>query len=248
KPLLIFDFTKNPMPRQICPELSAGMEAVLVRAVEYKPEHRFASAREMKQALVTHLAELEQTASELLREAEGTAFDALAPENEPAAGSHEHLGVEAVPNGPPVERVYCCHCGMSINGHDVFCAHCGGRQPTSLEWPRDSARLLVLDRETREIKGTFFLFKDSHLLGRTDANSGIFPEIDLSPFDPSSKVSRRHARIWRSSEEFFLEDLNSANGTLLNEAEAVSPKQARPLKDGDILRVGDTRLIFREGA
>jgi hypothetical protein len=137
---------------------------------------------------------------------------------------------------------------MSINTQDVFCAHCGGRQPTSLEWPRDSARLLVLDRETREIKGTFFLFKDSHLLGRTDAGSGIFPEIDLSPFDPSSKVSRRHARIWRSSEEFLLEDLNSANGTLLNEAEAVTPKQARPLKDGDILRVGDTRLIFREGA
>src|SRR5437588_6242934 len=39
-PLLIFDFTKNPRPRQINPSLSTEMEHILIRSVEYKPEHR----------------------------------------------------------------------------------------------------------------------------------------------------------------------------------------------------------------
>jgi hypothetical protein len=30
--------------------------------------------------------------------------------------------------------------------------------------------------------------------------SNIFPEVDLSRFDPQTKVSRRHARIWRDGE------------------------------------------------
>lgn len=248
KPLLIFDFTRNPMPRVVHPELSIEMEAILVRAVEYKPENRFPSAREMRQELEVHLRRLEEREPERTRTVRQSAFDDLSPEIQNEAVPEEAPLPQPTPASPAMERVFCCHCGISISVLDTFCAHCGGRQPTSLEWPRDSARLLVLDKETREIRGTFFLFKDSHLVGRTDAHSGIFPEIDLSAFDPLSKVSRRHARIWRTKEEFLLEDLNSANGTSVNDVEPVPPKQARPLRDGDILRVGDTRLIFREGA
>ena len=43
-PLLIFDFPKNPRPRQITPSISSEMEQILMRSVEYKPEDRFASA------------------------------------------------------------------------------------------------------------------------------------------------------------------------------------------------------------
>src|SRR5207247_8149173 len=54
-PLLIFDFTKNPRPRQINPALSSEMERILVRAVEYKPEHRFQSGAELREVLSLHL-------------------------------------------------------------------------------------------------------------------------------------------------------------------------------------------------
>src|SRR5438067_10668372 len=57
-PLLIFDFTKNPRPRQINPALSSEMERILVRAVEYKPEHRFQSGAEMRDTLKLHLEKL----------------------------------------------------------------------------------------------------------------------------------------------------------------------------------------------
>src|SRR6266536_2772859 len=54
-PLLIFDFTKNPRPRQINPALSSEMEQILMRAVEYKPEQRFQSGAEMRDVLTEHL-------------------------------------------------------------------------------------------------------------------------------------------------------------------------------------------------
>src|SRR3954469_24807608 len=57
-PLLIFDFTKNPRPRQINPGLSTEVERLLVRAVEYKPEHRFQTCAEMREALQSHLEKL----------------------------------------------------------------------------------------------------------------------------------------------------------------------------------------------
>src|SRR6266567_4726617 len=57
-PLLIFDFTKNPRPRQIAPSISSEMEHILMRAVEYKPEDRFHTAGELRDALDEHLEKL----------------------------------------------------------------------------------------------------------------------------------------------------------------------------------------------
>ena len=57
-PLLIFDFAKNPRPRQINPALSSEIERILIRAVEYKPEHRFQSGAEMRDTLAQHLEKL----------------------------------------------------------------------------------------------------------------------------------------------------------------------------------------------
>src|SRR5258708_33770504 len=53
-PLLIFDFTKNPKPRQICPALSSEIEKILIRTVEYKPEHRYQSGAELRDVLAAH--------------------------------------------------------------------------------------------------------------------------------------------------------------------------------------------------
>src|SRR5688500_19931136 len=57
-PLLIFDFQKNPRPRQINPRLSDQMERILMRSVEYNADARFSSAAEMRQVLEDHLTNL----------------------------------------------------------------------------------------------------------------------------------------------------------------------------------------------
>lgn len=57
-------------------------------------------------------------------------------------------------------------------------------------------------------------------------------------------VSRQHAQIVRTPLGFFLEDLNSRNGTFLNE-QRVHGRQ--PLKDGDRIRICDLVFVFHEG-
>jgi hypothetical protein len=59
---------------------------------------------------------------------------------------------------------------------------------------------------------------------------------------PSNTVSRRHAQIRRESDGFFLSDLGSTNGTLLNGEPVIG---AERLDDRDEIAVGIYRLIFR---
>jgi serine/threonine-protein kinase len=230
-PLLIFDFSKNPTPRQINPGISNEMEWILMRAVEYEPERRFRAAAEMRDTLAQH--------AERLR-AGAVTYGAV------RAAQQQQQSVSTL----AVERVFCGFCGKSISSEDVFCPHCGARQPiaaasASLRAARATARLVVAG--TTELDATFLLNKDVNTVGRTDPQSNIFPDIDLSRFDPETKISRRHARIWREGDTFLVEDLGSVNGTVVNEAVRLGPRQPRPLANGDRLRLGETTLHFLIG-
>jgi pSer/pThr/pTyr-binding forkhead associated (FHA) protein len=54
-------------------------------------------------------------------------------------------------------------------------------------------------------------------------------------------VSRPHARLERREDCFYLLDLESANGTLLNGSPVLEPA---PLAEGDLIVVGETHLRF----
>lgn len=83
------------------------------------------------------------------------------------------------------------------------------------------------------------------LVGRWDADNGIFPEVDLDPFDAEAKVSRRHAKVFFKDEKFFIEDLGSTNGTFLNRGRRLIPGVPQALEDDDELIVGKTFLRFK---
>lgn len=59
------------------------------------------------------------------------------------------------------------------------------------------------------------------------------------------QVSRRHALLVRAAEGFFLKDLGSKNGVLVNKEKVPSRSQTR-LKNGDVLSLGRTTLIFKD--
>src|SRR5207237_2059060 len=104
------------------------------------------------------------------------------------------------------EIFYCGFCGGRIAADDLYCEHCGQRQPpavasAALRSARATAKLVVVG--TTELDSSFQLHKESSLVGRTDPNSSIFPEVDLSRFDPHTKVSRRHARIYRKGDVYL---------------------------------------------
>jgi serine/threonine-protein kinase len=231
-PLLIFDFHKNPRPRQINSGLSDQIEKILMKMVEYSADKRFANAAELRETLIKHRENLQKGSVTF---GAGSATEQSAP-----------------------ELVFCGFCGQKIVGSDVFCPFCGAQQPLAgqskaapvFAAPKMTARLMIIG--TNELDAPVFnLEKDTNLVGRRDPMSNIFPEVDLSKFDPQTKISRKHARIWRESDSFMVEDLGSSNGTILinrlNEPMRLGKNQPQLLSNGDKIRVGDTTLHFIVG-
>ncbi|MFN2454081.1 MAG: FHA domain-containing protein [Pyrinomonadaceae bacterium] len=105
------------------------------------------------------------------------------------------------------------------------------------------ARLVI--QRGRSAGKQFPLNEDEAQIGRWDADGGIFPDVDLDADDPEAKVSRRHARITRRSDEYFIEDLGSTNGTFVNRGRRLLPGDRQPLRDGDEIIVGKTFLRFQ---
>ena len=91
----------------------------------------------------------------------------------------------------------------------------------------------------------FLLHEEEIYLGRWDADSGIFPDVDLDTDDPEAKISRRHARITRRGAQYFIEDLGSTNGTFINRGRRLLPGERQLLHDGDEIIVGKTFLRFQ---
>ncbi|MDI6770676.1 MAG: FHA domain-containing protein [Anaerolineales bacterium] len=87
------------------------------------------------------------------------------------------------------------------------------------------------------------------LIGRTDAKSGIFVEIDLASMVADYKIiSRRHAQIEQEGDRFYLVDLVSVNGTKLN-GQRIPPKEKKPVWDGDVIEFGrnGVQMVFQGG-
>ena len=233
-PLLIFDFQKNPRPRQINPQLSDQMERILMRSVEYNADARFASAAEMKGVLEEHLANIN-------------------------SGDLTY-GIVAVPASVSLanQNVFCGFCGQRIVATDLFCAFCGAKQPIAQQgvhseiYSQVSAVAKLLIEGTSELDAPqYSLQKNETLIGRRDPMSNIFPEVDLSKYDPQTKISRRHARIWRDGNSYLVEDLGSSNGTILasgvSDALRLPPHKPHVLANGDKIKIGDTTLFFVAG-
>jgi pSer/pThr/pTyr-binding forkhead associated (FHA) protein len=75
---------------------------------------------------------------------------------------------------------------------------------------------------------------DSLRIGRSAENEIV---LDLP------KISRTHVVIFRRGNTFIIQDQNSTNGTWLGDQRI----QEQALEDGQSLRIGDARLIFKNG-
>jgi hypothetical protein len=84
-------------------------------------------------------------------------------------------------------------------------------------------------------------------IGRRDPVTGIHPDVDLTAVDTQRSISRRHARIYRRGDKFFVaEEIGTMNGTFLNgtRLETGVPTEATP---GDEVRFGLVALRFHAG-
>ena len=87
--------------------------------------------------------------------------------------------------------------------------------------------------------GTDFVLKESYpLYGEAVIGRGKGCEIKID----DSFLSHNHARIFKEKDGFYLEDLDSTNGTFLNGKELSD--EAVELLDGDRLCIGQVEFMF----
>src|SRR5205809_1520957 len=88
--------------------------------------------------------------------------------------------------------------------------------------------------------GTAFFFSkgDETTIGRADPVTGILPDIDLTPVDLNRSVSRRHAKIIKSGNEYcMLEEIGTVNGTYVND-QRIPTGSPVPIHSGDMIKIG----------
>ena len=120
---------------------------------------------------------------------------------------------------------------------------------TTIEPPRASppAAKLRGGCVLKHAKGSLFTLDSSlneFLVGRPDPGAGINPEINLSDVDPTRSLSRRHAKLVRQGQLFFVrEEARTVNGTFVNNVRIGTGVDV-PIKPGDTLRFGAVEVEF----
>jgi FHA domain-containing protein/double zinc ribbon protein len=163
----------------------------------------------------------------------------------------------------PAGSEACPSCGSLNPAGESFCSNCGSMlgataaatvAPAPAASPAPvapvmapapvvlSARLIVeADNQEFDLSG-----KDTIQIGREDAVSNIFPDVDLTPHGgEEGGVSRMHARIFVENGQYMLEDENSTNFTFLNR-QKLTAKTPAPLHDNDEIKLGRILLRFKE--
>ena len=171
---------------------------------------------------------------------------------------------------PTAGGVACPSCGSINAPGEAFCSNCGvsligapstqaapasavvATAPDATAAPAPApapvaapaaltARLIVeADNQEFDISG-----KDNIVIGREDAVSNIYPDVDLTPHGgEEGGVSRLHARIFVENGQYMVEDENSTNFTFLNR-QRLNGKTPTPLHDNDEIRLGRVLLRFK---
>lgn len=89
---------------------------------------------------------------------------------------------------------------------------------------------------------------EGFIIGRSDGSTNYIPDIDFANAKAREMgVSRKHAALVRYRGTVQVIDLNSVNGTFLND-ERLIPDVPYPLKNGDQLRLGNLELVISQVA
>jgi pSer/pThr/pTyr-binding forkhead associated (FHA) protein len=84
---------------------------------------------------------------------------------------------------------------------------------------------------------------EGYIIGRSETQSSIPPDIDLMNFRARELgVSRRHAALVRFKGDIHLLDLDSVNGTFVN-SRRLPPDTPHLLNEGDRITLGELNLI-----
>ncbi len=247
-----------PTPRlpiqQYNPAVTAQTAAVVEKAMAEDREKRYQTAEEMRLALMECLSKRDRRRMEALLAtvtAQPTVAPSAAPQIPPARAAASHPAqppatateqpapspapaIAAAPGADPAYTKPCPRCGAMNRPAARFCRRCG-----HVYVPPLPPVLRVV--QPQGARWEFPLRAPNTLIGRRGGAQPV--DLDIAFYDPEGYVSRNHARIIAEQRRYYVVDLNSSNGTFVNE-ERLAPQTPRLLRDGDQVRMGRVVLQF----
>lgn len=224
---------------------------VILKMTAKQPHDRYQATDALVDALTSALAvsnlsiprpwrTLHPAASAI--EASGVPSTSL-PGAQPGGGSSpQQPGANTTPpysGAQPVVTLTCFRCGAPNPSTRLYCTTCGDdlsnkrASADRYQGPNGRPILARLSIQNGPMAGRSYRFhQDVTTIGRTNGNDLVIS---------GRTVSRRHARLWFTDGRWYLEDLQSANGTLLNNVRIHQPVM---LNDGDVINFGDEIVVF----
>lgn len=154
--------------------------------------------------------------------------------------------------------IICADCLAEQYPGALFCSECGSylRQtaspagsiladlppttPASVEKSDSAIKIRLYFPEQGELR---VALTQRLLIGRADSETGIRPDIDLTPYSAAELgVSRLHAVLEQSSGGVVLVDKSSTNGTYINNYHLV-PEKPYLLGHGDHIALGSLDIV-----
>ncbi len=220
---------------------------IVSKAMARERQNRYASAQEVKQAILAclpgYVAPGQATVASAAAATQVKPQAATPPKlSRPATQSAPAAPARvSAPPAPLVRQVVrkvrlCPHC-QHKNALDArFCVKCGyafaGLRPAIL-------RVIEPVRAAWEMP----VKSNPLMLGRADPSAGYRPDFDMTFYDPDGYVSRRHAHIVKARNGYFIKDLGSSNGTYVND-QPLPADAYRKLNNGDKIEIGEVGIIF----
>ena len=152
-----------------------------------------------------------------------------------------------------MSHVYCPECGFQNPETANYCTKCGallvrdesGADTTMSFTPEegDEESADILDEIKTEgpalvVRSGGGRAGEHFLLEQESTTVGRSPDCDI--FLDDVTVSRRHALVKRSNDQFLIEDQGSLNGTFVNRRRI----ESGGLEDGDEVQIGKYKLTF----
>ena len=80
-------------------------------------------------------------------------------------------------------------------------------------------------------------------IGRLDPINHVHPDLDLTTIDKQLTTSRRHARLLRRADGFYIQEEQATNGTFVN-GQRISVERPLEIRPGDDIQFGAVHMRF----
>lgn len=248
-PVLMMNIIQEPppLPTQLNPEITPALQAVVLKALAKKPDERFQTMTEFHAALDaasrnlplpflpdkgTDDEEEERGVITKIKKGASALIDRFSKrETPPVRPPVDKTEVFQTPAGPGKLAPHEMDASIDFATTEILPHDVGSFPLTSpLAEEAGIAWLLALSGPYR---GRQYQIKEAVTIGRSS--------FELTEDD--RLVSRNHAQIKLENGHFYIEDLNSSNGTFVNSVQ-LSPRIPQQLQDRDEIRIGRTVMIF----